>query len=80
MIQRVFSELMQMAEPDPSNPSEWIINHMPRHKEVAVWVGTNPETVAEAIGQLFKEKVAKRQHKTLRILDRQRMLEMISAS
>ena len=45
-----------------------------------MWVGTTPETVAEAIGQLFKEKVAKRQYKTLRILDRQRMLEMITAS
>ncbi len=80
VIQRVFTELMQMAEPDPSNPSEWIINHMPHHREIAVWVGTTPETVAEAIGQLFKEKVAKRQYKTLRILDRQRMLEMITAS
>lgn len=80
VIQRVMSELLQMAEPDPSNPNEWIINHMPHHREVAVWVGTTPETVAEAIGQLFKEKVAKRQYKKLHILDRQRMLEMISAS
>ncbi len=80
VIQRVFTELMQMAEPDPSNPSEWIINHMPHHREIAMWVGTTPETVAEAIGQLFKEKVAKRQYNTLRILDRQRMLEMITAS
>ncbi len=80
VIQNVFTELIQMAEPDPSNPSEWIINHMPHHREIAVWVGTTPETVAEAIGQLFKEKVAKRQYKTLRILDRQRMLEMITAS
>ncbi len=78
VIQRVFGELLQMAEPDPSNPSEWIINVMPHHKEIAVWVGTTPETVAEAIGRLFKEKVAKRQHKTLYILDRQRMLEMIN--
>ena len=77
VIQRVYSEILQMAEPDPSNPSRWIINHMPNHKEIAVWAGTTPETVAKAIGSLFEAQVAKRQYKTLHILDRQRLQAMV---
>ena len=68
-----------MAEPDASNPRHWIITSMPNHKEIAVWAGTSPETVAKAIGQLLEAQVAKRQYKTLHILDRQRLLEMVNA-
>ena len=78
VIQRVFNELLQLAEPDPSNPSRWIVRIMPHHKELAVWAGTVPETVAKAIGQLLEAEVAKREYKTLHILDRQRLQEMIN--
>ena len=78
VIQRVYNEILQLAEPDPSNPSRWIVRHMPNHKELAVWAGTVPETVAKAIGQLFEHQVAKREYKTLHILDRQRLQEMIN--
>jgi CRP/FNR family transcriptional regulator, cyclic AMP receptor protein len=80
VIQRVYGEILQMAEPDPSNPRHWIINTMPHHKEIAVWAGTTPETVAKAIGSLLEAQVAKRQYKTLHILDRQRLQEMVTAS
>ena len=60
VIQRVYSEILQLAEPDPSNPRRWIINTMPHHKELAVWVGTTPETVAKAIASLLEAQVAKR--------------------
>ena len=78
VIQRVYNEILQLAEPDPSNPSHWIVRHMLNHKELAVWAGTVPETVAKAIGQLFEHQVAKREYKTLHILDRQRLQEMIN--
>ena len=78
VIQRVYGEILQMAEPDPSNPSRWIITTMPHHKEIAVWAGTTPETVAKAIGSLLEAQVAKRQYKTLHILDRQRLQEMVT--
>lgn len=77
VVQRVYSEILQMAEPDPSNPRRWIINTMPHHKEIAVWAGTTPETVAKAIGSLLEAQVAKRRYKTLHILDRQRLQAMI---
>ena len=47
VIQRVYGEILQLAEPDPSNPRRWIINVMPKHKEIAVWAGITPETVAK---------------------------------
>ena len=77
VIQRVYSEILQLAEPDPSNPRRWIINTMPHHKELAVWVGTTPETVAKAIASLLEAQVAKRRYKTLHILDRQRLQAMV---
>lgn len=78
VIQRVFNEILQLAEPDPSDPSRWIVRLMPNHKELAVWAGTVPETVAKAIGQLLVSEVAKREYKTLHILDRHRLQEMIN--
>ncbi len=77
VIQRVYNEILQLAEPDPANPSRWIVRFMPNHSELAVWAGTVPETVAKAIGQLLESQVAKREYKTLHILDRQRLLGMI---
>ena len=50
---------------------------MPHHKEIAVWAGTTPETVAKAIGSLLEAQVAKRRYKTLHILDRQRLQAMV---
>ena len=77
-VQRVYNEILQLAEPDPSNPSRWVVRSMPNHKELAVWAGTVPETVAKAIGRLLETEVAKREFKTLHIFDRQRLLKMIN--
>lgn len=77
-IQRVYNEVLQLAEPDPADPSRWIVRFMPNHKELAVWAGTIPETVAKAIGKLLESEVAKREHKTLHIRDRHRLQEMIN--
>ena len=78
-VQRVYSEILQMAEPDAAGTGNWIVNNMPHHAEIAVWAGTSPETVARAIGQLLKAEVAKRRNKTLVIKDRQRLKDLVSA-
>lgn len=77
-IQRVYNEILQLAEPNPSNPSRWVVRSMPNHKELAAWAGTVPETVAKAIGKLLETEVAKREYKTLHILDRRRLQELIN--
>lgn len=77
-VQRVFNEILQLAEPDPADPSQWIVRFMPNHKELAVWAGTVPETVAKAIGHLLETEIAVRHHKTLHISNRHRLQEMIN--
>ena len=46
VVQRVYEQILEIAEPDPVNPRRLIIETMPAHKEIAVWAGTTPETVA----------------------------------
>jgi CRP/FNR family transcriptional regulator, cyclic AMP receptor protein len=79
-VQRVYSEILNMAEPDPESAGNWMINTMPQHMEIAVWAGTTPDTVARSIGQLLKVQIAKRRNKTLYIMDRQRLKDLIQAS
>ncbi len=79
-VQRVYGELLQIAEPDPTNPRRWVIHIMPMHNEIAVWAGTTPETVASAVGKLLEAEVVKRRQKSLYILDRSRLQEFATAS
>ena len=79
-VQRVYSEILNMAEPDPQAAGHWMIPKMPQHMEIAVWAGTTPDTVARSIGQLLKVEIAKRRNKTLYIMDRQRLKDLIQAS
>ncbi len=80
VVQRVYGELLRLAEPDPQVPRRWIIDPLPQHRDIAIWAGTTPETVARAIGQLLKAEVVKRRHKTLFIFDRQRLQDLVDAS
>ena len=69
-IQRVYDELLRMAEPSPSADGSWQIPTIPMHKEIAIWAGTTTDTVARAIGQLTNVGIVKRRHRTLHIIDR----------
>ena len=80
VVQRVYEQILEIAEPDPVNPRRLIIETMPAHKEIAVWAGTTPETVARAVGRLLEAKVAKRRFKTLHILDPQRLEALVQAT
>ncbi len=80
VVQRVYEQILEIAEPDPINPRRLIIETMPAHKEIAVWAGTTPETVARAVGRLLEAKVAKRRFKTLHILDPQRLEALVQAT
>lgn len=69
-VQRVYSEILRISEPDPSGDGSWLITRMPKHREIAVWAGTSEESVATALGQLLKVGLAKRRYPSLHILDR----------
>ncbi len=77
--QRVYGELLQIAEPDPTASGRWVISSMPRHSDIAIWAGTTSETVARALGRLLGAKVAMRRQKSLYILDRSRLQELATA-
>jgi CRP-like cAMP-binding protein len=56
---RVCGELVRLAQPDP-NGSGWIIPDLPNHLELAAWVGSSREAVAQAIGELARDGVVRR--------------------
>ncbi|MGK2870733.1 MAG: Crp/Fnr family transcriptional regulator [Alphaproteobacteria bacterium] len=69
-VQRVYSEILRISEPDPRGDGSWLISRMPKHKEIAAWAGTTEESVATALGQLIKVGLAKRRYPSLHITDR----------
>lgn len=80
VVQRVYEELLNLAEDDPVIPHRMVIEKMPKHKEVAVWAGTTPETVARAVGRLLEAKIALRRFKTLYIIDPGRLRALVDAT
>ena len=80
VVQRVYEKLLEIAEDDPVTPNRMIIVTMPKHKEIAVWAGTTPETVARAVGRLLESKIAMRRFKTLHILDPKRLQALVDAT
>jgi len=63
--QRIFAQLAHLAEVNPHQPTEWVINPLPSHVDIAFWAGTKRETVAAAIGWLAREGIVARQHRVL---------------
>ena len=75
--QRIYMELLRMAEPNPEGDGSWIIQNLPAHAELADRVGTERENVAQAIGDLARTRVVMRKHRSLMIKDYAR-LQMLS--
>jgi CRP-like cAMP-binding protein len=71
--QRVYRELLRIAEPSVSGDGTWVIENIPSHTEIATWVGAEREDVADAIGILARNGVVERRHKTFTIKDRARL-------
>jgi len=67
--QRVCVELLRISEPDYSADGRWMINNLPGHGEIASWAGTDREIVADTIGQLARNGIVERRHRTLHIND-----------
>jgi CRP/FNR family cyclic AMP-dependent transcriptional regulator len=71
--QRIWAELLRLAEPDPAKPESWHIPDMPNHREIAAWAGTSREQVAQAIGELARDGIVKRKTMGLLICDLPRL-------
>jgi len=68
-VQRVYVELVRLAQPDGKRASGWVIPDMPNHKEIASWAGTSREAVAQAIGELARDGIVERKSMNLLIRD-----------
>jgi CRP-like cAMP-binding protein len=75
-VQRVYRELLRLAEPDPSDPNAWRIVELPTQHDIASRVGATRETVARALGQILTAGVVQRRGRILLIRDRE-MLEAL---
>lgn len=74
--QRVCVELLRISEPDYSANGRWLINNLPGHGEIASWAGTDREVVADTIGQLARNGIVERRHRTLHIHDHAKLLRL----
>lgn len=71
--QRIYHELIRLAEPDTGEEDVWIIVNAPNHAELSSWVGTDKQTVADAIGSLARSGILERKHKNFLIKDHARL-------
>ncbi len=71
--QRVFYELLRIAEPNTLGDGSWIVSNVPNHAEIADWIGADKDIVAQAIGKLARDGIVERKHKNLIIKDHPRL-------
>jgi CRP-like cAMP-binding protein len=77
-VQRVYIELLGLADRDPAGSDAWVIWPVPAQREIASQASTTRETVTRAISQLVAEGVVTRKGKSLYIHDRARLENLAS--
>lgn len=78
--QRIYAELLRMAEPNPSGDGSWMIEVVPHHNDLASWAGTEKQEVATAIGALVRDGVIERRTRSYFIKDHARLRVLSSIS
>ncbi len=76
--QRVYAELLRMAEPDAAVPGLWVIRPLPPVREIASRVSTTRETAARALAQLYPTGLVRRKGRSLYLMDREGLREAIN--
>jgi CRP-like cAMP-binding protein len=72
-VQRVYLELLRLANPDPSGDGRWVVRPVPLHKDMAGWAATTTDVVGRALGHLMKAGLVQRRQGALVIHDRRRL-------
>ncbi len=78
--QRIYSELLRMAEPDTVAPGEWVIRPMRTHAEIASRANTTRETVTRTLGYLVSNDIVERMSKSLYIRDREQLVKLAQSA
>jgi CRP-like cAMP-binding protein len=77
--QRVYAELLRMAQPDAAVPGLWVVRPLPPMHEIASMTSTTRETVNRAISQLYPGGLLKRKGRNLYIMERTKLEDMVQA-
>lgn len=72
-VDRVYRQLLLLAEESPRDSGHWLIRKLPTHKSIAAMASTTRETVARSISQLATGNLVERKGRTLFLLDRDRI-------
>ena len=75
--QRIYFELLRLAEPDSSGSGDWVIFPLPTQTALAASADTTRQTVARTIGRLSEDGHVTRKSKALYIHDRKRLESLI---
>ena len=72
-MQRVYRELLRLAEDEPNDPDRMVVKNLPTQETLASRLGTTRETVARVLAHLARSKTTKRSGRTLMIHDREQL-------
>ncbi len=75
--QRIYLELLRLAEPGPCGSGNWVIFPLPTHTALAANADTTRHTVARTIVRLSEDSLVTRKPKALYIHDRKRLESLI---
>ena len=78
-VERVYRQLLRLAEESPVDPGSWLIRALPTHKAIAAMASTTRETVARSISQLAAGDIVERKGRILYLRDRDRLERLAGA-
>lgn len=78
-INRVHTEILRMSSPDENEDNTALISPIPTHSVIAARASTARETVSRVLSNLARDFILERAGKALRILDVERLEDMIEA-
>ena len=79
-INRVQSEILRLAVPDQDNHNLAVISPLMTHSDIAARASTTRETVSRILSNLTRIRIVERANKSLRVLDVERLTNMIEAA
>jgi CRP-like cAMP-binding protein len=77
---RVYAELLRLAEPDAAAPEVWSIKPLPPLRDLASRAATTRELVVSALNQLYPSGLIRRKGDALYIIDRAALEDIVSAT
>ena len=77
--QRVYAELLRMAQPDAVTPGLWVVRPLPPLREIASRVSTTRETAARALSQVYSTGLLRRKGRNLYLMDKAKLEEFVHA-